>query len=258
MQNEGSVEAMIAEYVRDRSKLDMPNFKRENFGRFVRYSPQRSDLGGIICFTNIEEEELDSIVKEQIAHFQKCCKEFEWKVYDFDHPKDLRMQLLDHGFQEGPEETLMIYDLAGGESRSTKKLKDINIERIEDPNRIQDVVCVQNAVWHRSFPWLADQLESSLENADIYCAYADCAPIATGWIDYHPDSRFAEIHGGAVLPEYRGQGVYSLLFEQRMAAARTRGVEYVTVDAAPMSRPILAKKGFIRLCATSPLTITIA
>lgn len=63
----------------------------------------------------------------------------------------------------------------------------------------------------------------------------------------------ALLHGGAVLPAFRGRGIYSRLFEARMMDALARGLKWVAVDAAPMSRPILEAKGFERLDSTWPM-----
>jgi hypothetical protein len=77
--------------------------------------------------------------------------------------------------------------------------------------------------------------------------------VGSGWIDFHGGSPFAQLCGGAVAEPYRGRGVYSLLFDRRIAAAKARAVPFVAVDAAPMSRPILERKGFRYVCGTYPM-----
>jgi GNAT superfamily N-acetyltransferase len=66
-------------------------------------------------------------------------------------------------------------------------------------------------------------------------------------------STFADLHGGAVLSTLRGKGIYSLLFYDRCQEAQRRGYQYLAVDAAPMSRPILEQKGFQLVCFTYPM-----
>jgi len=46
---------------------------------------------------------------------------------------------------------------------------------------------------------------------------------------------------------------YSMLLHERCLEAQERGYEYLAVDAAPMSRPILERKGFEFICWTYPL-----
>lgn len=71
-------------------------------------------------------------------------------------------------------------------------------------------------------------------------------------MEFPQESDFAELHGGAVLPALRGRGVYTALFNVRAEEARRRGTEFLAVDAAPMSRPILLGKGFHYICETIP------
>ena len=57
-------------------------------------------------------------------------------------------------------------------------------------------------------------------------------------------SAFASLWGGSTLPELRGRGLYTGLLAARLQEARARGARYLTVDAGPMSRPILERRGF--------------
>ena len=50
--------------------------------------------------------------------------------------------------------------------------------------------------------------------------------------------------GGAVLPEARGQGVYTALVLARWAHAAERGAQRMVVGAGPQSAPILESLGF--------------
>jgi len=61
---------------------------------------------------------------------------------------------------------------------------------------------------------------------------------------FHECSNFASLWGGATLPQFRNQGHYSLLLSAHAHEARARGFSLLTVDASPMSRPILEKQGF--------------
>ncbi|MCA9986957.1 MAG: GNAT family N-acetyltransferase, partial [Anaerolineales bacterium] len=61
---------------------------------------------------------------------------------------------------------------------------------------------------------------------------------------YPAGSQFASLWGGSTIERYRRQGLYTALLAARAQEARGRGVRYLTVDASPMSRPILEKLGF--------------
>jgi predicted acetyltransferase len=46
------------------------------------------------------------------------------------------------------------------------------------------------------------------------------------------------------VPGHRRRGLYTALLAARAQEARRRGARFLTVDASPMSQPILEKLGF--------------
>jgi GNAT superfamily N-acetyltransferase len=116
---------------------------------------------------------------------------------------------------------------------------------------------LQEEIWKCRLPWLAGVLHEMADpvrgSGVAYCARIADRVVGSGWIDFHGGSRFAQLCGGAVAEDYRGRGIYSLLFEHRVLEARARGVPFIAVDAAPMSRPILERKGFRFVCHTYPM-----
>jgi len=116
----------------------------------------------------------------------------------------------------------------------------VRIERVESERGMRDVVGVQETTWGCEFAWLLAALSSAIRErpreTSIYCAYAGDRPVGSGWIDFPSRSSFAELHGGAVPPEFRGRGIYSRLFRERREEAARRGIRYLAVDAAPMRR----------------------
>ena len=78
----------------------------------------------------------------------------------------------------------------------------------------------------------------------MHVAWVDGTPAACGWIRFRPGGAFASLWGGSTLPELRQRGAYAALVAARLAEARARGARFVTVDAGPMSRPILHQRGF--------------
>jgi GNAT superfamily N-acetyltransferase len=86
----------------------------------------------------------------------------------------------------------------------------------------------------------------------IYISYQGEQPASAAWIFFHAGSSFASLWGGSTLPQFRNQGHYSLLLAARAQKARARGFTLLTVDASPMSRPILEKHGFQYLATSTP------
>ena len=121
-------------------------------------------------------------------------------------------------------------------------------------DRIADL---QERVWDISLPWLPRVLREMSEpgtgTAEVFCARAGDRIVGSGWIEFHGGSPFAQLCGGAVLADWRGRGIYSALYACRIAQAKARGVPWIAVDAAPMSRPILEEKGFRFVCHTYPM-----
>jgi GNAT superfamily N-acetyltransferase len=52
------------------------------------------------------------------------------------------------------------------------------------------------------------------------------------------------LSAGSVLPEFRGQHVYSTLLRRRLEEAHTQGYHIVAIQAEPLSRPIVTRCGF--------------
>ena len=75
-----------------------------------------------------------------------------------------------------------------------------------------------------------------------YLARLDGDPVAMGAMLVKNGSVY--LGGAATLPAYRGQHIYSTLLKRRLVAARELGYHVATIDAGPMSRPILEKYGF--------------
>jgi len=246
--------SIVGDYRRERRLLEIPDFRREDFGAVVRYSPIRQDAEGIVCFTSLSADELGNEIRRHIAHFEAMNIGFEWKVYDSDEPKCLRDKLVDVGFEQGEPESLMVYEVAKFRRTARFGMDGIDVRHIEDIAMLKQIAEFQEVVWGRSFAWLLDQLRSIWDQCAFYSAYDNQRLVGIGWIEYAKASQFAELHGGAVLPAYRGRGIYSRLFEIRMVDALERRVRWVAVDAAPMSRPILEAKGFESLDTTYPMT----
>ena len=246
--------SILKAYWSDRRSYDLPHYQREDLGLYVRYTPLRSNADGVICFTNTPEHEIKNEIQKQCDYFRDKGLSFEWKVYDFDQPSNLIQRLLEHGFEQGEEEALMVYDLGIAPPQAEKEIAGISIREVSSPEDLSAIVAIQETIWNRSFPWLKDQLLATKDSTAYFCAFDDELPVGAGWIEHPEGSLFAELHGGSVHPEYRGRGIYSELFRHRLEYAKKKSIPYISVDAAPMSRPILERKGFTKLCSTYPLT----
>jgi GNAT superfamily N-acetyltransferase len=123
-----------------------------------------------------------------------------------------------------------------------------DVRRITDPNALSAVRSVLEPVWNEDFTGLISRLAADLrDNPDyliVFAAYADNIPVSVGWVGFLPGNAFGALWGGSTLPAYRGQGFYKAMLAARLQAAREKGCRFLTVDAGPMSRPILLRLGF--------------
>lgn len=240
-------------------------FERRNF---VSSFHTRDVFNGVLRFVSDNEEgscilhhqfgcddSVGRIIAEQVASFSRLRKNFEWKVYATDEPSTLGAELIEQGFAEGPSESFMVLDLrtAGPALFSTSRQV---VRRITDRDGIRDAISVSEQVWNEPMDdrvdALATQLQRSPESIAVYAVYADGRPVASAWITFNAASPFAGLWGGSTLTDYRGRGCYTALLTERAREARSRGVTFLTIDASPMSRPIVARFGFEWITDTRP------
>jgi GNAT superfamily N-acetyltransferase len=252
----GEAGSISEHYRRDRRGRELPGFRREDLGSLVRYTPVSSSADGIVCFTDVAADQLAVEIARQVDYFQAAGVGFEWKVYGSDRPADLQTQLGAAGFEAGEPELLMAFEVARYRPDPGVAIPGMEMRRLGHPSELAALVDLQQRVWGREFDWLHDQLAGMWDHTAFFAAFDGPEIVGSGWIEYPEGSGFAEIHGGAVLPPYRGRGIYSGLLEPRLRDAADRGIDWVAVDAAPMSRPILEAKGFVPVDTTCPMLWT--
>ena len=211
--------------------------------------------GGWILYTQLDDQDVEQVIQEQIAAYAAAARGFEWKTYDHDRPPDLRARLLAHGFTPEEPEALLVLDLANAPARLLQP-PTADIRRLAAGDTLADLALVSNAVWPGKFaemaPRLAAELEETPPRMSLYIAYVAGQPASAARIEFHPARQFAELYGGSTVPAQRGRGLYTALIAVRAQEALARGVRFLTVDASPMSRPILERLGFQFLTMTQP------
>lgn len=231
-----------------RQEIVYPDTRREETADLIRHIATSPTLGGgMVIYSTLTAARADQAIQQQIAYYTELGQEFEWKCYDHDTPADLRQRLSQHGFIDDGEEAIMILPL---EEASPKLLHPPahDIRRITDPDDVWQVGTIEEKVWGGDFHRLSNRLALYLQNyptyLSLYVAYVDGVPASCAWMDFTPSSQFAGLWGGSTLAEYRGRGLYTALVSARLQEALQRGIHFLTVDASPMSKPILEKLGF--------------
>jgi len=247
---------MIALYDQDqRIDIEYPTVRREVTPTVVRYIDTSSTGGGTVIYSQLDESNVDDVIREQISFFESIGQQFEWKVYDYDRPSDLKERLESYGFIAEEAEAILVLNLEEVPGLLEQPVQQ-NVQRIADPEKLSVVLGIQERVWQEDFSMLGNYLRETLSNyperMSVYVAYIDGQPASAAWIYFPVNSQFASLWGGSTLSEFRKQGLYTALLAVRAQEAKARQVRFLTVDASPMSRPILEKFGFEMLAYAYP------
>lgn len=233
-----------------------PGFKVEVFPDLCRGTAENPGEEGWIAAANLDPAKADARIDEQVRHFARLGQAFEWKLFDFDTPASLRELLEARGFGCDEREAFLVLELDRW-SDDRRAPPPVRLERLRDDDGLRDFIAVQEAVWARTFPTefarYRRELRATPDITSFFCAYAGNHPVAAGRIEFPAGLSFASLWTGGVVPTMRGRGVYSALLAARLAEAKARGYRFVTVDAGPLSRPILLRKGFQHVCWTYPM-----
>jgi hypothetical protein len=238
-----------------RKDVEYPGMHREVTPSVVRHIHTSEKGEGMVIFSHLDKANVEDVILEQVRHFSSLGQDFEWKVYDHDRPSDLKERLRAHGFVIEEAEALMVLDLKEAPEILWQPVIH-KVERIKVPGGIEDILSIEQQVWNEDFSALGDYLREALSNypdqMSVYIAFVDGKPASTAWIYFPKHSQFASLWGGASLSRHRKKGLYTALLAVRAQEARSRQVKYITVDASPMSRPILENFGFEMIAWTYP------
>ncbi len=237
-----------------RIEIEFPGVIRDVSERLIRNRMPNGERG-FIAYSALNELTVEDEIDAQIEFFNSMGLSFEWKVYDHDQPADLRQRLAAKGFEIEPAEALMVLDLENApDFYWTMELPQI--VKITDQAGVDAVADMEEEVWKEDHSWLRSRLAHDLQHLpgllSVFGIMADERVVSAAWIYYHPPSQFASLWGGSTLDAYRKRGYYSALLAVRAREARQRGFRFLTVDASPMSRPILEKHGFVFLGNSTP------
>ena len=229
--------------------------RREVTPDVVRHIATSPNGEGTLIFSRLREANAEEIIRQQVDYFESIGQGFEWKVYDYDKPHDLKERLASFGFTVEEGEALMVIDLDDAPEILWQPVRH-HVQRIIDPEKLADVQSIEDQVWNedssRLIHYLGDSLSNHPEQLSVYVAYVDEKPASAAWVYFPQHSQFASLWGGSTIHEYRQQGLYTSLLEVRAQEAKARQVRYLTVDASVMSRPILEKFGFEMLAYSYP------
>jgi len=239
----------------ERIGADYPDVTREVFPNLIRQVPKAADGEGFIAYTRLDAATADAVIQEQIAFFKQIGTDFEWKLYDYDTPPDLKERLAAYGFEIEEPESLMILPLEEAPATLLAPITH-DVRRLTTPAELEHIRAIEDEVWqteHESLiRYLHLMMTQNPERMSFYAAFVEERPVSCAWIHFPPTGQFASLWGGSTLPEHRGRGLYTALLAVRVQEAIRRGRHYLTIDASPMSRPIVERFGFVYVATTYP------
>ena len=224
---------------------------------FLTTRPPGPNAGWVI-YTHLDPAVADQVIQSTIDFFKQNGGEFEWKVYEHDTPPDLKERLLARGFVSEDIEAVLALDLETVPPGFWEP-PSARVQRISDLEQLAEVTRIETEVWGEPFAdleaMLGAEMQATPDQISVYVAYAGGQPASSAWIRFYPQRQFAELYGGATLPDQRGKGLYTALVKVRAQEARRRGVRFLVVDTSPMSRPVLEKLGFVFLTYSQPFVM---
>lgn len=235
-----------------RFDVTYPDTRREVIdGIVVRHIQTTGRKQGWILWSQLAAETADAVIDEQLDFIKRTGREFEWKVFSHDQPADLTDRLAARGFEiREPADAIMVLDMHAVPDALNQPIPEA-IRRITDPDEIPAVMAVLTDVWQEDFAPLGEELAAQMRQdpdaLSVYAAFIDGEPVSAAWAQYTSNSPFVGLWGGSTLPDYRKQGLYTGLLAVRAREAQARGRRFLTVDASPMSRPILERFGFVTI-----------
>ena len=229
-----------------RQEAITPGFRREETDHVVRHISKFNE-NGFILNSNVNERSAREVIQHELTYFSNLKQRFEWKVYSYDNPDNLTEIMKQEGFTIDNPEALMVMKLSERHPLLTNN-DLLVVKEIMDEQGIKDVIALEEAIWNGTHTELGERLwrdkQNSPDSLYIYGVYDDGRLVSAAWMYLEKNSSFASLWGGSTLPEFRGNGYYSKLLAVRAQKAYEKGYSFLTVDASPMSKPILEKCGF--------------
>jgi len=240
---------ILALFDHERRTLQPSRTIMECDGGVVRHLPAAGDQYCVL-YSRHAENDLDAAIEREQAYLAARRPRYaalEWKSFDHDQPSHLADRLAAHGFAIGDPEALLALDLVDASTEWQAPVR-LDVRRAVDAQGLHDYVAVLQSVHGEQTSAGQDELERLVADNDpsisVYVAYESGQPVSAGRISFEPDSQFAGLWGGTTRASYRGQGYYKALVAARLQEARRRGIRFLYIDASPLSRPILERRGF--------------
>ncbi|ETK32248.1 N-acetyltransferase GCN5 [Microbispora sp. ATCC PTA-5024] len=233
---------------------DGPEARVERAGDVVRQVGPDPVWNGVI-WSDLNESGADTAIADQVRHFAALGRDFEWKLYGHDRPRDLGARLRAAGLSAEPPETLMVAEIAALALEADVP-DGVELSEVTGPAGADVVADVHEQAFGTDASQIRRRLRAQFAEAPgtvaAVIATAGGVPVSAARMELPPGGLFAGLWGGGTVPAWRHRGLYRALIAFRARIAAERGYRYLQVDAMDTSRPILARLGFAPLAVTTP------
>ncbi len=247
---------MLAAYDEQIRRQPTPDGFIERGERVVRAISPSGGWHGV-TFSDLDDANADSVIAAQVARFAGYDQPWEWKYHSYDRPADLPDRLRGAGFDQGPDEALLVAEIADLDL-DVPPPDGVQLREVVDREGLDALVSVHNEAFGGDHTDLGEAVWAAMRRQPspvvAVVAIADDRPVSGGRVEFSAGTDFASIWGGGTVPAWRGRGVFRSLVAYRGRLAAARGFRYLQVDASPDSRPILKRLGFVELATTIPFT----
>jgi hypothetical protein len=251
---------MNLELVRNRLDFERRTFSPDGFLEVLPLVTRQRSVDGrqhCVISSSLSNDNVESAIAEQIAHYRALSANVEWKVYAHDKPTDLLKRLSRNGFEIGPMETVLVLDLH--DRRTWIDESSRSVARVESLEQVDLFREAATEIFQKDYQFTASELAASIRAGSTshlgYIAMDGNIAASIGRLYTHPQSEFGGLYGGGTRKTHRGRGLYRAVVAARARDATKLGAHYLIVDALPTSRPILERLGFVRLTETWPYTL---
>jgi GNAT superfamily N-acetyltransferase len=221
--------------------LPQPGVDRVDRGDLLLYMTENSAMVARIRLGDVD----DAVAWVRAEAARRDLSGLDWWVGWHATPEGLGDRLLELGLVPDPDEPTLTGMTC---SEPPPRAPDVDLRRIRTLDDQLAALEVDWAVWGHDAEERAQRAETERLRFDPHAgvqhfgAYVEGRPVGFGRaVDM--DAGVALL-GGAVLPEFRGRGIYRALVRARWDYAVARGTPLLVVQAGRMSRPVLEGLGF--------------
>ncbi len=214
---------------------------------FITYGPPRGS----------DSSALPALVEPALDHYRSSPSilRVEWKTRGHDVVPGLHEALAASGFVADEQESIMLGP-AQALDVEVPLPPGVTLRTVGEEADVRAMTAMEDVAFESE---LAEEIAAALlarlarrDGMELWVAEAGGQIVGAGRLEPVAGTPVAGIWGGAVLPEWRGRGIYRALTAARARSALAGGSTLIHSDSTEYSRPILERAGLVKVSTTTP------